>query len=80
MRGHKKRIVKTVQFRHSQRKKAACSLKTEQTIIEYVPAVGAKASATSAVRRDVSERETERLFSYIDAVVSHPVPAINTGS
>ncbi|MFR5929738.1 MAG: hypothetical protein ACLUGI_03685 [Subdoligranulum sp.] len=31
--------------------------------IEYVPVAGARASATSAVRRDVSDRETERLSS-----------------
>ncbi len=52
-----------VQFRYSQRKPAACSLKTEYTVIEYVPVAGARASATSAVRRDVSDRETERLSS-----------------
>lgn len=39
------------------------SLKTEYTVIEYVPVAGARASATSAVRRDVSDRETERLSS-----------------
>ncbi|WP_395547239.1 MULTISPECIES: hypothetical protein [unclassified Lacrimispora] len=38
-------------------------MKTEYTVIEYVPVAGARASATSAVRRDVSDRETERLFS-----------------
>lgn len=68
-----------VQFRYSQRKPAACSLKTEYTVIEYVPVAGARASATSAVRRDVSDRETERLSSYYKAVVSLPMPAINTG-
>lgn len=39
------------------------ALKTEYTVIEYVPVAGARASATSAVRRDVSDRETERLSS-----------------
>lgn len=41
-----------VQFRYSQRKPAACSLKTEYTVIEYVPVAGARASATSAIRQD----------------------------
>ena len=44
--------------------RTACSLKTEYTVIEYVPVAGARASATSAVRRDVSDRETERTFFY----------------
>ena len=46
-------------------KKAGRSLKTEYTVIEYVPVAGARASATSAVRRDVSDRETERLSSIL---------------
>ena len=55
--------IRFIDSHYSQRKPAACSLKTEYTVIEYVPVAGARASATSAVRRDVSDRETERLSS-----------------
>ena len=40
---------------------AGCTLKIEYTFIRYVPVVGAKASATSAVRHEASVTETEQM-------------------
>ena len=40
-------------------KTANCTLKTEYTFIRYVPVVGVKASATSAVRHEVSVAEMQ---------------------
>ena len=59
LQGHKKLEQEKVQFTHSQRKRLCRTLKTEYTFIRYVPVVGARASATSAMRHNAGMEAKE---------------------